>query len=151
MKFRQRSPSSGFMRTSTVNGPLLMRGSTTRYRWKTRPREVGPAMIRVGTPPTTTTNGAMQVASCNRPRASISLFRVSPRSYDPGVTSHRLFVNGEMWRSEDQSDDETSSLIRLFGCFESSTAGSSLLLDPDRKDHEHAQQDELLCEAIEKK
>jgi len=149
MKFRQRSPSSGFMRTSTVNGPLLMRGSTTRYRWKTRPREVGPAMIRVGTPPTTTTNGAMQVTSCNRPRASISLFRVSPRSYHPGVTSHRLFVNGEMWRSEDQSDDETSSLIRLFGAVSNHRRlDRSLLLDPDRKDHEHAQ---LLCEAIEKK
>ena len=57
-----------------------------------------------------------------------------------------------MWRSEDQSDDETNSLIRLFRAVSNHRRlDRSLLLDPDRKDHEHAHQDELLCEAIEKK
>jgi hypothetical protein len=37
-----------------------------------------------------------------------------PSKLRPGMTSHRFFVNGEMWQSECRSDDETHSLNRLF-------------------------------------
>jgi ribosomal protein L16 Arg81 hydroxylase len=72
-----------------------------------------------------------------------------PSKLRPGVTNHRFFVNGEMWQSEGQSDDETNSLTQLFRVVSNHRRlDRSLLLGLDRNDNQHAQHDELSSEAI---
>ena len=73
-----------------------------------------------------------------------------PSKLRPGVSSHRFFVNGEMWQSECHSDDGTNDLNRLFRVVSNNRRlDRSMLLGLDRNDNQHAQQqDELSCEAI---
>ncbi len=72
-----------------------------------------------------------------------------PSKLSPGITSHRFFVNGKMWQSESQSDDETNSLTRLFrNVSNHRRLDRSLLVSPDRNDRLNLQHDELSSKAI---
>ena len=66
-----------------------------------------------------------------------------------GRTSRRFFVNGEMWQSECQSEDETNSLTRLFRVVSNHRRlDRSLLLGLDENYGRNAQRDELSPDAI---
>ena len=66
-----------------------------------------------------------------------------------GRTSRRFFVNGEMWQSECQSEDETNSLTRLFRVVSNHRRlDRSLVLGLDESDGRNAHHNELSPDAI---
>jgi 50S ribosomal protein L16 3-hydroxylase len=72
-----------------------------------------------------------------------------PSKLCPGGTCHRCYVNGEMWQSETQSEDETNGLSSLFRIVSNHRRlDRSILLGYVRNDDQDTQNEHLSSEAI---
>ncbi len=72
-----------------------------------------------------------------------------PSKLSSGKTCHRCYVNGEMWESETQTEDETNGLSRLFRVVSNHRRlDQSILLGHDRNGGKNTQYDHRSSEAI---